>query len=166
MQSTSGGIRFHRADSQEDSDAITALGAHRQLGIGVGAALSYDYKRKRAVATSLPSVQTPGGEHAPVLEHYDDAGAYAWASTREAERYQKLMLEAHEARFKTFLGRGTVRSFRPGESFQLTESLLDALDPTGEAADEARFILLEVTEAGINNLSGEAHRRRRRASRG
>ncbi len=156
VQSANGGIRFHRADSQEDSDAITALGAHRQLGIGIGAALSYDYKRKRAVAASLPSVQNPGGEHAPVLEHYDDAGAYAWACTREAERYQKLMLEAREARFKAFLGRGTVRSFYPGESFRLTESLLDALDPTNEAGDEGRFVLLELTEAGINNLSGEA----------
>ena len=65
------------------------------------------------------------------------------------------MLQAREARFKTFIGRGTVRSFRPGESFALRESLLDALDPSGEAGDDARFIVLGMTEAGINNLSGE-----------
>ena len=159
VQSTEAGIRFHRADSQEDSDAILALGAHRKLGLGVGTTLSYDYKAKSIVATSLPSRQAPGGPNAPVLEDYDDAGLYAYANRAEAEHYATLMLEAREARFKTFIGRGTVRSFRPGTAFTLSESPLDALvDDPQEAADDSarRFALCELIHVGINNLSGEA----------
>jgi len=158
LQSANGGIRFHRADSQEESDAILALGAHRKLGLAVGTTLSYDYKAKGIVATSLPSVQRPGGDNAPMLEDFDDAGLYAYANRAEAEHRARLMLEAREARFKTFLGRGTVRSFRPGLAFTLTGSPLDTLMDAGETTDaEAnRFALLELTHVGINNLSGEA----------
>ncbi|WP_230970305.1 type VI secretion system Vgr family protein [Nitrogeniibacter aestuarii] len=159
VQSQVGGIRFHRADSQEESDAIVALGAHRKLGLSVGTTLSYDYKHKKIVATSLPSVQRPGGPNAPVLEDFDDAGLYAYADRAEAEHYAGLMLEAREARFKTFIGRGTVRSFRPGLAFSLSESTLDALvDSPDDATDEnaTRFGLRSVLHVGINNLTGEA----------
>ncbi|QID16260.1 type VI secretion system tip protein VgrG [Nitrogeniibacter mangrovi] len=159
VQSAAGDIRFHRADSQEDSDAIVALGAHRRLGVGVGATLSYDYKAKAAVAASLPSRQRPGGPNAPVLEDYDDAGLYAYADRTEAEHYAALGLEAREARFKHFVGRGSVRSFRPGHAFTLAESPLDALIASPEDATDAaatRFALRETLHVGINNLSGEA----------
>jgi type VI secretion system VgrG family protein len=156
-QSAAAGIRFHRADSQEDTDAITALGARRRLGLGVGTALSYDYKAKRSVAASLPSRQRPGGPNAPVLEDYDDAGLYAFADRREAEHRLAQLLEAREADFKAFLGRGTVRSFRPGQGFTLTGSPLDALaDEAGNDPEARRFALRELTHVGINNLSGEA----------
>lgn len=145
------GIRYHRADSQEEQDAVVAFGAHRRFGPAVVSALSYDYKAKRAVAVSVPTHLSFGGAHAPALERYDDAGLYAWADSREAERYQRLAMEAFEARYKTFFGRGTVRSFRPGTGFDLVGTPFDA---TGDT--ERRFSLLAVDHVGINNLSGEA----------
>jgi Rhs element Vgr protein len=143
------GIRFHRADSQEAQDAIVAFGTHRQLSVSLASAYSYDYKNKQAVAVSVPTAQPIGGEHAPVLESYDDPGLYAFASSAEAERYQRLIMEAFEARYQTFLGRGTVRTLRPGTCFDLVNA------PLG-SADDHRFAVVSVTHVGINNLSGEA----------
>ena len=143
------GIRYHRADSQEAQDTVVAFGAHRRLDTAVVTALTYDYKAKRAVAVSVPTAMQYGGEHAPALERYDNAGLYAWADGREAERYQRLAMEAIEARYKTFFGRGTVRSFRPGTGFELTGT------PFEGDAGARRFSLLDVTHAGINNLSAE-----------
>lgn len=148
------GICFHRADSQEDQDAVVAFGAHRRLRPAIGTVLSYDYKAKRAVTARVPTALAVGGAHAPALERYDDAGLYAFATTTEAERYTRLMMEALEARHTTFVGRGTVRSFRPGTAFDLLDAPHDTTDPA--SAEPPRLSLLELTHVGINNLSGEA----------
>lgn len=152
-QSASGiggaGIRYHRADSQEEQDAVVAFGAHRRFGIGLSTALSYDYKNKRAVTVTVPTAQAYGSANAPAIEQYSYDGLYAWADSREAERYQRLAMEAHEARFKTYLGRSSVRSFRPGFGFNLTEVSSEALGQD----EEHSFNLVDVIEAGINNLS-------------
>ncbi|TVO67605.1 type VI secretion system Vgr family protein [Denitromonas ohlonensis] len=149
------GIRFHRADSQEDQDAIVAFGECRRFGAAIGSVLSYDYKAKRAVAVSLPTALSIGGTQAPALEAYDDAGLYAFANAREAERYQHLMMEALEARHTTFQGRSTVRSFRPGTAFDLLDAPSPIPAATANAAEPPRLSLLALTHIGINNLSGE-----------
>ncbi|MCB1953234.1 MAG: type VI secretion system tip protein VgrG, partial [Rhodocyclaceae bacterium] len=158
------GIRFHRADSQEDQDAIVAFGAHRRFGAGMTTVLSYDYKTRRSVASRVPTVLALGGERAPTLEMYDDAGQYAFADTREAERYARLNMEALEARHTTFVGRGTVRSFRPGHAFDLLGAPHEAVTGSSQAAAKApadpadpapRYALRELTHIGINNLGGE-----------
>lgn len=113
-QSANGGrsIRFHRADSQEEQDSILAFGEQRQLQSGMTTVLAYDYKSKKSIATSVPTPRALSGKQR-VLEAYDDAGPYAFASTAEAERYGRLAMEALEARYQTWLGRGTVRSLSP-----------------------------------------------------
>jgi type VI secretion system secreted protein VgrG len=57
-------------------------------------------------------------------------------------------MEACEARYQTFLGRGTVRTLRPGTCFDLVNA------PLG-STDDHRFAVVGVTHVGINNLSGE-----------
>ncbi|WP_078121034.1 type VI secretion system Vgr family protein [Thiosocius teredinicola] len=157
---TQGAIRFHRVDSQETEDAITALGSRRQLDTTVMTVLSYDYKAKRAVTAQVPTHHSFGGEHAPVLEHYEPAGQYAHATRGEADRYLRLAMQAREARYKSFFGRGSVRTFRPGFAFDLSESPLDLLEEGEQAGqdtgDNRRFLLTELTHVGINNLSGES----------
>ncbi|BAL22771.1 Rhs element Vgr protein [Azoarcus sp. KH32C] len=152
------GLRFHRADSQEAQDRIVAFGARRRLSIALATGLAYDYKARRAVAASTPTARELGGEHAPRLEAYDDAGPYAFANRIEAERAQRLLMEAMEARNEIFLGRGTVRSLRPGSCFDLMGSPLDtlvaALAP-GDSERDRRFAVTEVLHVGINNLSAE-----------
>jgi type VI secretion system VgrG family protein len=153
---TGGGIRFHRASSQETSDAIQALGSQRILQSAGTTVLAWDYKAKRSVAASVPTNHAFGGPNAPRLESYDHAGAYSFATTAQAERAATLLQEAIETRNKTWLGRSTVRSFAAGSTFNLTQSTLDALadiarQAGGEPPDR-RFLLTEVIHAGINNL--------------
>ncbi|NMG42695.1 type VI secretion system tip protein VgrG [Aromatoleum toluvorans] len=147
------GIRFHRADSQEDQDSIVAFGAQHRLAPTLGTVLGYDYRTRRAVAASVPTARRVGSADLPVLEHYDYAGQYAHASVIEAERYQRLTMEAVEACASTFLGRGTVRSLRPG-TFLAVNGL--PLDPAAHPAPAGeRFAVLDVLHAGINNLDAE-----------
>jgi len=153
-QSANGGrgLRYHRADSQEAQDAIVAFGEQRRLTSSVLSAISYDYKAKKAVTLNVPGAQTIGGEHAPVLESYDDPGLYAWANAGEAERYGRLSMEARETRQRTWLARSTVRSLRPGTCFDLIGLPTD----TQQAAFEHKYLAADITHVGINNLSGEA----------
>jgi type VI secretion system secreted protein VgrG len=162
-----GGIRFHRSGSQETSDAVQTFGAQRVLQAASTTVLSWDYKAKRAVAASVPTHHLFGGPNAPRLEAYDPAGAYAFATTAQAERAATLLQEAIEARNKTWFGRATVRSFAPGSTFDLTQSPLDALDSFGhehgrgqgqaqaKGQERRRFLLTAVSHAGINNLPKE-----------
>ena len=72
--------------------------------------------------------RAPSTPHAPRLQAYDAAGAYAFGSSAAAQRATELHQQAHEARAKRWLGRSTVRSFSPGQRFTLAGSMLDALD--------------------------------------
>ncbi|MCG2577023.1 type VI secretion system tip protein VgrG [Dechloromonas sp. XY25] len=152
-QSANGGqgIRFHRADSQEEQDAILAFGQQRRLISSVMSAISYDYKAKQSVVLNIPG-QRVGSERALLLESYDDPGLYAWANAAEAERYGRLAMETREARQGGWLGRGTVRSLRPGTAFDLIGLPLDPANPKAEH----RYTATDITHLGINNLSGEA----------
>lgn len=151
------GIRFHRASSQEEQDAIQAFGGSRRIESAATTVLGWDYKAKRSAAAGVPTAAAFGGENAPRLESYDHAGAYAFADTAEAERIAELQQQALEARHKRWLGRSTVRSFAVGTTFELTQSTLDLLSALGEpqqdeGMQDRRFLLTHVTHAGINNL--------------
>ncbi len=158
------GIRFHRASSQEEQDAIQAFGGARRIESASTTVLGWDYKAKRSIAASAPSVGANGGENAPRLERYDHAGAYAFADTAEAERAAVLQQQALEARHKRWLGRSTVRSFAAGTTFELTQSTLDLLSALGEQranehGQDRRFLLTQVIHAGINNLPKDLSQR-------
>ena len=150
------GIRFHRASSQETSDAVQAFGNQRVLQAATTTVLSWDYKAKRAVAASVPTHHAFGGSNAPRLEAYDHAGAYAFANSTQANRAATLLQEAIEARNKTWLGRSTVRTFASGSTFELTDSPLDALNGlNGNGSSDRRFLITSVIHSGINNLPKE-----------
>ena len=153
-QSVNGGqgIRYHRADSQEDQDSILAFGQHRRLTSNLLSAVSYDYKAKRSISLNILSAKAIGGPNAPQLESYDDPGLYAWANAGEAERYGRLAMEAREARQSGWFGRSTVRSLRPGTCFDLVGLPLDP----GNLRAEQRYALTDITHTGINNLSGDS----------
>ncbi|MBT0964298.1 contractile injection system protein, VgrG/Pvc8 family, partial [Denitromonas iodatirespirans] len=72
----------------------------------------------------------------------------------EADRYARLMMEALEARHTTFVGRGTVRSLRPGTHVDLLDAPREAAAGTPpDSAEPPRFAVREVTHIGINNLN-------------
>jgi len=166
------GIRFHRAAPQEDQDAVTALGARRVLQAAISTSLSWDYQCKRNVAASLPTDQRFGGPRAPLLEDYDVPGAYAFADEGTALRYIRLAREASEARNKTFMGKGTVRSFMAGHRFVLSNSPLDAeagLRGESSSAEDRNasrhFMLQALWHGGINNLPRDLDESARQLSR-
>jgi len=144
------GLRFHRASSQEHSDSVQAFGAEHTLSSARTTVLSWDYKAKRAVAAAVPSAGAPGGPNAPLLEHYDAPGAYAFADTGAAQHHARLHREAIECRRERQLGRSTVRSLRAGTAFTLRGSPLEALSD-----GPPRFLVTEVQHAGLNNLPKE-----------
>ena len=153
-QSANGGqgIRFHRADSQEEQDAILAFGQERRLTSNHLTSISYDYKAKKSVTQNIPGTAPIGGKNAPLLESYDDPGLYAWANASEAERYGRLAMEAREARQGNWLGRSTVRSLRPGTAFDVVGLPL----APSNAQVEHRYQATDITHVGINNLNAEA----------
>ncbi|MFN4325619.1 MAG: type VI secretion system Vgr family protein [Azonexus sp.] len=155
------GIRFHRADSQEEQDAVVAFGEHRRLFAAQITHLAYDYTAKRAVTASVPTALDFAGANAPRLESYDDTGPYApqeaprgdaFATADEAERYGRLAMEAQEAGWRTWLGRGTVRSLTAGQRLRLSGLPL----PPGVQAPEEGYLITTSTHVGINNLTADA----------
>jgi type VI secretion system secreted protein VgrG len=162
-----GGIRFHRASSQERQDAIQALGGLRSLPAAVSSTLVWDYKTKRTVSAEVPTAAAFGGANAPRVAQLDTLATYRFAHEGDAERAMTLAQQAIESRHKTWLGRSTVRTFAPGRQFDLLASTLDvsaALKAalSGERSsnpDDTRFVLTAVVHAGLNNLPKDARSR-------
>lgn len=144
------GIRFHRSSAVETRDAVQAFGGLRTLQAATTTVLAWDYAAKRSVAASVPTNHAFGGEDAPRLEAYRPARAYAFATSAQAERAATLLQEAVEVRNKSWIGRSTVRTLRPGRTFNLTDSPLD--DVGGSDDESTRFLVIAVVHAGINNL--------------
>jgi type VI secretion system VgrG family protein len=154
---TNGGIRFHRHAAVETEDSIQSFFAERQLQPATTTVASWDYKAKRVTAASLPTAHAFGSERAPRTECGDWTGIYTFGTRDDAERHARLLREAADARFKTWSGKGTVRTFRAGTAFMLAGSPLDQL-ATAAHGDERRFALLGVRHAGVNNLSADLKR--------
>ena len=151
------GIRFHRAASQEEQDAIQALGQIRRLQAIESATLVWDYKTKGVSRASVPGTSV-FGKNAPHLVQFDSEADYQWADEADAQRAMLLAQQAQEACQQTWIGRSTVRSFDAGCQFGLLGSPLDELATLlGQgAADSPRFTLTQVIHAGINQLPAGA----------
>ena len=150
-----GSVRFHRDAAVEQRDGVQAFGSVRRLQAAVTAISTWDYKRKRVVAASVPTTHHYGGPEAARLEDCDWAGIYAFANHDEARHYAGILRDAADARFKTWFGRGSVRSFRAGSAFTLSESPLDQLPGIDAQPQRRRFSLLGILHAGANNLPAE-----------
>ncbi len=83
-----------------------------------------------------------------MLEHYDPAGAYAYADVSDAERYVRLMAQAEESGREQWLGHGTARSFRAGTWFTLLQA---PAGPDGAQAP-SELLLTRLHHLGVNNL--------------
>ena len=146
------GIRFHRDAGTEQQDCIQAFGSERRLQAAITTVSTWDYKAKRVIAASLPTAHRFGADNAPHVECNDWAGIYAFATLDEAQHYARILRQATDARFKTWFGQGSVRTFRAGTAFELTESPLDLAPGVPRSAQRRRFTLLGALHAGVNNL--------------
>lgn len=150
-----GGIRFHRASSQEQQDAIQVFGGLRQLQAANAVTSVWDYKLKRSVAASVPTAAAFGGPNASRISQFDAQADYQFANEADAQRAMTIAQQALEARHKTWVGRSTVRTLGAGQQFQLTQSTLDvlaALSGGKSGSDQTRFLVTQAIHAGINNL--------------
>jgi len=138
-----GGIRFHRADATESSDSIQALGDARALQSALTTVLSYDYRSKRAAGAQVHATPGAHGPDAPVLEDYEQLGAYAF-DAGSADHYARLRREASECRAQAVQGRSTLRA---GTLIRVKGSPLDAA-----LGRQSRLALTAVEHLGINNL--------------
>ncbi len=141
-----GSVRYHRADATEASDSLQLLGKRRRLGATRLTLLSSSYARVAASTAQLP---VHGGGGQSLREVYDPVGEYAFASAAEAERHAGLMAQAHEARLSPWEGEGSVRGFRAGEWFAVSQW------PHGEAPE---LLLTAITHAAVNNLPLDARK--------
>ncbi|MEG3183653.1 type VI secretion system Vgr family protein [Novilysobacter erysipheiresistens] len=137
------GIRFHRSDATESSDTIQALGTVYGIESTALTLLSHDYKT-HCLSASLPLGDA--ADTAAMLEVYDPSGAYAFVDRMGASRYAELIGEARAAQATQWLGQSSVRSFRAGQWFAVTDAPADGEAPPDE------LLLVAVQQAGINNL--------------
>lgn len=153
------GIRFHRSSSQEQTDAIQALGSVRQLGSTATVVQGWDYKANAAIVADVPTHHQWGGPEASSLQSwltsYDPTGDFTFGNSAEAQFAATRLQEAREARLKTWLGRSTVRTLQPGHWMAVTQSTLDALADVGQSAADREFLVTALAAVGINNLPKE-----------
>lgn len=146
------GIRFHRDAAVEAQDSIQQLGCERLSQPEITTISGWDYKAKRVIAASLPTAHPSVNKNMPFVETCDWLGLYPFASQDEAEHYVRILRQAMDARTKTWFGQGTVRTFRTGSVFDLTEAPFPR-DAAGADEDKhRRFALLGALHAGVNNL--------------
>jgi len=150
------GIRFHRSSSQEVQDSIQAMAAVRSLGPTATAVQGWDYVANSAITADVPTNHQWGGDEATSLQswltNYDPTGDYIFGNQFEAQFTATRLQEAHEARYKTWLGRGTVRTLRAGTWMAITQSTLDPLAAFGLTPDEKEFFITATDAYGVNNL--------------
>jgi type VI secretion system secreted protein VgrG len=153
---TGSGIRFHRSSSQEAQDSIQALGAIRSLGATATVVQGWDYLANSAITAEVPTNHQWGGDEASSLQSwltsYDPTGDYIFGNQAEAQFTATRLQEAHEARYKTWLGRGTLRTLRAGTWMAITQSTLDPLAAFGLAPDDKEFFVYATDAFGVNNL--------------
>ncbi|MDX9843136.1 MAG: type VI secretion system Vgr family protein [Aquabacterium sp.] len=150
------GIRFHGSSSQEAQDSIQALAALRELGPTATVVQGWDYKAHAVISAEVPTAHQWGGTEASSLQSwlssYDPSGDFIWGNSAEAQFAATRLQEALEARYKRWLGRGTVRTLRAGTWAAVTQSTLDPLAQFGQAESDKDFFFTRVHALGINNL--------------
>ena len=83
------------------------------------------------------------------LTSYDPVADGLYSHPDQAQFAATSMQQAREARLKTWLGQGTVRTLRAGTWFGISQSTLDSINPDEENKE---FFVSAVRAMGINNL--------------
>jgi type VI secretion system secreted protein VgrG len=137
-------------------DSIQAMGAVRRLGTTATVVQGWDYVANSAITADVPTNHQWAGDEAMSLQSwlssYDPTGDYLFGNQDEAQFTATRLQEAHEARYKTWLGRGSVRTLRAGTWMAITQSTLDPLAAFGMTPDEKEFFVFASDAYGVNNL--------------
>ncbi len=143
-----GGIRYHRAHSQEERDAIQQLICHSRVSIDGVAVSAWDAEAKRSVRGHAPA-RFGGGMGCP--DPYLSISPSLAPDRANAQRIAEQAMESVEARSRLFIGRGTVRTLRSGTRLKVVDCPHLPQDVDGPYP-----LLMDLVEhCGINSLTAD-----------
>lgn len=145
-----GGIRFHRAHSLEERDAIQQLMCHNRTTVGGVAVAAWDPEGKHSVRAHAParSATSAGSPDA-----YLSISRSLAPDVANAQRIAEQVMESLEARALMVSGRCTVRALRSGTRMQV----VDCPHLPQEAEGGYPLLMDLVEHCGINNLTADTH---------
>ncbi|ATG21426.1 type VI secretion protein [Ralstonia pickettii] len=145
-----GGIRYHRAHSLEERDAIQQLMCHTRTTVGGVAVAAWDPEGKRSVRAHAPA-RFGGGTASP--DAYLSVSPSLAPDAANAQRIAEQVMEGIEARALLLAGRGTVRTLRSGTRLRVV-----GCPHLPQDADGPFPLLMDgVEHCGINNLTPDTH---------
>ncbi|CAJ0683451.1 type VI secretion system Vgr family protein [Ralstonia holmesii] len=144
------GIRFHRAHSLEERDAIQQLACHSRTTVSGVAVAAWDPEGKQNARAHAPArFATSAGSP----DAYLSISPSLAPDSANAQRIAEQVMESLEARALLFSGRGTVRTLRSGTRLQVVDCPHLPQDVEG-----AYPLLMDLVEhCGINNLTVDTH---------
>jgi type VI secretion system secreted protein VgrG len=120
-----GTVRFHRDDSTEQRDTITAWSAARVLQPGRTTRYSWDYRKPRSSPfmtvgfTGDTDQGTTGNEYATSIEDYIAEAPHVGDDSQDHSSLGQLRMDRYDFEAKCYRGEGSVRDFCAGECFTL-----------------------------------------------
>ncbi|MCO4889639.1 type VI secretion system tip protein VgrG [Cupriavidus sp. WGtm5] len=148
-----GGIRFHRAHSQESADAIQQLACETRTTVGGVAVTAWDPEAKRAIRGHAPARYVGNVGRAVSPDPYLSVSVSLAPDAASAQRVAEQVIEAVEARALLFTGRASVRTLRSG--MRLTVTGWPHLPLQDDDAAGYPLLLDAVEHCGINNLAAD-----------
>ncbi|WP_233702087.1 type VI secretion system Vgr family protein [Iodobacter ciconiae] len=144
-------VRFHRADSTEEDDALTDWTTQRQLRSSSVALASFDYKAVKTNQSFDDSAVDQGEGGQQIQSSFEDYGSLAHYYANNAEdlsHYAQLRQQSHDQAKKSFSGLGTLRSLQAGQWFRLDDHPAHEWDE----AEKREFVVTELKFTANNNL--------------
>ena len=146
------GIRYHRAHSQEFTDAIQQLTCETRSAIPGISVTAWDAEGKRTVRGHAPA---RFGSMQGMPDSYLSVSPSLAPDAEAAQRVAEQVMEAIEARALLFTGAATVRTLRAGTRLAVIgcPHLLPLENPTAGYP----LLLDAVEHCGFNNLGHDSH---------
>ncbi|UDM50771.1 type VI secretion system Vgr family protein [Cupriavidus sp. MP-37] len=148
-----GGIRYHRAHSQESADAIQQLICETRAAVGGVAVGAWDPEGKRTIRGHAPARFGVFSGQAASPDPYLSVSLSLAPDTASALRVAEQVMEAIEARALVFTGSASVRTLRSGT--RLSVIGCPHLPPQEDDTAAYPLLLDAVEHCGINNLAVE-----------
>ncbi|NOV26195.1 type VI secretion system tip protein VgrG [Cupriavidus necator] len=148
-----GGIRYHRAHSQEATDAIQQLICETRAAVGGVAVGAWNPESKRTIRGHAPARFGVFSGRAASPDPYLSVSLSLAPDTTSAQRVAEQVMEAIEARALVFAGAASVRTLRSGT--RVTVTGCPHLPPQEDDTKGYPLLLDAVEHCGINNLAVE-----------
>ncbi|MBB2921105.1 uncharacterized protein involved in type VI secretion and phage assembly, partial [Cupriavidus alkaliphilus] len=148
-----GGIRYHRAHSQESADAIQQLICETRAAVGGVAVGTWDPEAKRTIRGHAPARFDVFSGRATSPDPYLSVSLSLAPDTASAQRVAEQVMEAIEARALVFTGSASVRTLRSGTRLRVTGC--PHLSPQEDDTAGYPLLLDAVEHCGFNNLAVE-----------